>query len=353
MKLFLPSASALLIALAISGCSDPSFTVKGTIDGAEGNTLVLERADHAGIWVPLDSTGLKKSGNFSFSHIAPADPEIYRLSLNGKYIYFPVDSVETISIDASAAGFATDYTVTGSQQAEIMARFEKELIAAAPRLSNPDSANSFKRHIFTEYLQDARGSVVSYYILTKTIDGQPLFRIPEDGRYIAAVATAFREYRPDDPRLDLLTASATSARRSGNAAAGRRHIVEAEEISYIDITLPDTSGTDRTLSSIAGKGKPTILLFTNLTDPATPALNAELRKLGGVDIYNVSFDDDQLAWRNAASNLPWTCVYASASQAPSIITNYQLNALPAIYIIDAGGTLQARCANLTDLRRHL
>lgn len=353
MKISIPAAAALLLAITATGCSDPSFTVKGTIEGAEGKTLILEHADHAGIWVALDSTHLKKSGSFSFSHIAPADPEIYRLSLDGRYVYFPIDSIETITIDAPAADFATGYTVSGSEQAQQLARFEKQLIKAAPSLDIPDSARAFKRRVFTEYLQNARGSVVSYYILTKTINGQPLFRVPEDGRYIAAVATAFREYRPDDPRLGLLTESATQARRADNAASGRHHVVEASEISYIDISLPDTSGAEKALSSVAGKGTPTVLIFSNLSDPATPALNAELRKLRGVNIYNVSFDADQLAWHNAAANLPWTCVYASDSQAPGVISSYQVNALPTIYVIDAAGNLRARCTDMADLRRNL
>ncbi len=349
------AAFAFAAAIMLGGCTEPSFKVKGTVEGAEGSTLVLERPDHAGIWVGIDSVELKDNGKFSFSQMAPADPEIYRLRLKGDYIYFPVDSVETITIDARAPRFATDFSIAGYDQAVALGKFEKELIAKAAVLDNPDSARNFKRHVYTAYLQDARGSVVSYYILTKTINGQPLFRLPDDSRYFAAVATAFREYRPSDPRLQLLTETATASRRQTQRELpdSVRRILQANAAGYIDIALPDVDGKDVKLSDKAGKGSATLLVFSNLSDPATPALNAELRKLQGVQIYNVGLDDDQLAWRNAAANLPWTCVYATDTDAATLVRDYQVAALPTIFVIDAAGNLTARCTSMADVRAHL
>lgn len=353
MRIF-PSLLAILAAGAmLTGCSDPEFTVKGKISDADGKTIILEKADHAGLWMAIDSTKIKKSGAYSMSTIAPSDPEIYRLRLADQYVYFPVDSIETITIDAPAAKFATDFDISGSEQAVEMGNFEKELIAAAPVLSNPDSARNFKRRVYTSYLQHARGSVVSYYILTKTVNDQPLFSVPEDARYFAAVATAMRSFRPNDPRLELLTNTATGARRADPSKAKTGTTLTATEIGYFDMDLPSTDNSMIALSSIAGKGTPTILLFSDLSDPATPALNAELRKLSGVNIYNIGLDNDQLQWKNAAANLPWTCVYANDSDAADIVSKYQVSALPTMFIISGSGTITARCTSLADLRRNL
>lgn len=346
-------AAALLGASLLTACSDPEFTVKGTIADGAGKTLTLEKADHAGIWVAVDSTEIKSSGAFSMKRITPGAPDIYRLGLDGKYIYFPVDSIETITVDAPADRFATDFTLSGSEQAKDMETFEKELIAYAPNLSNPDSAANFKRRVFTKYLKDAKGSVVSYYILTKTVADQPLFSTTDDAKYFAAVATSMRQYRPDDPRVELLTRTATAAQRAKSAESGKQHVIEAPEISYIDIDLPSTDGKDVKLSSVAGHGQPVVLIFSDLSNPDTPALNAELRKLQGVKIYNVGFDNDQLEWRNAAVNLPWTCVYANDTETARLIGSYQVSDLPTIFLIDASGNLKARCNSLAELRRQL
>lgn len=353
MKIFIYFTVALLSASMLSACSDPEFTVKGTITDGAGKIITLEKADHAGFWIPLDSTEIKSSGAFSMSQIAPIAPEIYRLKLDGNYVYFPIDSIETVTVEAPAAHFATDFTLSGSENAKDLENFEKELIAYASKLQNPDSARNFKRRVYTEYLQNAKGSVVSYYILTKTIGDEPLFSTTGDTQYFAAVATAMREYRPNDPRLELLTRTATTGRRAKSAEAGNHRVIEAPEISFIDIDLPSTDGKNIKLSSLTGKGEPVILIFSDLSNANTPALNAELRKIPGVKIYNVGFDDDQLQWRNAAINLPWTCVYANDTDAGKLVGDYQIAEIPTIFLINSTGNLEARCSSIEDLRKRL
>ncbi len=49
-----------------------------------------------------------------------------------------------------------------------------------------------------DYIRDGQGSIVSYYVLTKTHGGKALFdpEDPSDTKYYAAVATQFQEFRP-------------------------------------------------------------------------------------------------------------------------------------------------------------
>ncbi len=335
----------LAVLLGAVSCQDPSFSIKGEIEDAEGKSVVLEKADNAGIWMPLDSTQLKANGKFSFSGHAPAAPEIYRLAMDGKYIYFPIDSIDHLTLHASASDFATGFTLEGSENAANMAAFEKQLIASAPNLSNPDSAKNFKRRVYARFLQNARGSVVSYYILTKTLDGKPLFDITDDSGYFAAVATGFRQFRPSDPRCQLLEETATRGMRQKAEAAGKRRVLQAEEINYFPISLPDEKGENVSLGDVAGKGVPTILLFSDLSDPATNDINSRLRPLveqARIRVYNVGLDADQLVWRNAAKNLPFSTVYANVSDASKVCGSYQVASLPTFFIIDASGVLSSR-----------
>lgn len=342
--------------MALTACTDPSFKIKGEIEGADGGSVILEKADHAGYWIPIDSARLSGSGSFSISSPAPDAPQIYRLDYNGEYVYFPVDSIETITLKAPAERFATDFSLEGSDNATALAKFEKELIAFTPYFSNPDSLNNFKRRVYTAYLQDAKGSVVSYYALTKTIGNRALFGDEGDDRYFAAVATSFRQYRPNDPRTVLLEETATRLRRDRNARAGRKTVVEANEINIIEIALTDEDGRPTPLSKAVG-GKPTLLMFCQLTDPATPALNAALRSKtqnGAFKVYQVGLDGSRLDWRNSAKNLPWTTVYGgSPEDVATLAQSYQLAQLPAFFIIDAAGNLTDRAYNLDDALRKL
>lgn len=343
------SLAYLALAIIAAGCQDPSFSIKGEIEGGEGKSLILEKADNAGQWVVLDSTQLKSNGKFSFSSHAPGAPEIYRLAMDGNYIYFPIDSIENLTLKTSAANFARDFKLEGSENAVNLAAFEKQLIAAIPNLSIADSANNFKRRVYSQFLQHAKGSVVSYYILTKTVNDRLLFDPAEDARYFAAVATSFRQFRPGDPRCLLLEEIATRGMRQKAKAAGKHRVVEAEEINFFPISLPDEAGNRVALEDIAGKGTPTILLFSDLSDPNTNNINSELKKLvdqGRVKVYNVGLDSDALLWKNAAKNLPFTTVYANVSDASAVCAKYQVSAVPTFFIINSAGELTSRHSDI-------
>lgn len=347
----------ILILCSATSCSGPKFRISGNIEDAEGELLLLEKPDHAGIWTAVDSTRLGKSGKFSFSRNAPEAPEIFRLVLGSQFIYFPIYSIEHLQLIATAGNFGSDFVLSGSDQAEALASFERDLHKALPHLQNPDSAETFKRRIFTTYLQNARGSLTSYYILTKTIGDKPLFSEPSDRRYIAAVATAYRNFRPSDPRTPLLENIAKATQRDAFRSEGKVTSIEAPELDYPAITLPDAQGKEISLSTVVGKGAPTLLLFTDLSAPETPALNASLRKLcldGNLKVYNVGMDADRVAWRQAVASLPFTCVYGgSPAQTSRLALDYQLRQLPAMFLFDAAGNLTARVADLQQLKKIL
>ena len=95
----LPTLMAvLMMCLAAVSCSDHEFKVKGKIDGAREQAVIMEKSDFQGRWIVVDSTHISPSGTFSFKAPSPGAPEVYRLSIDGDYIYFPVDSVETVSV---------------------------------------------------------------------------------------------------------------------------------------------------------------------------------------------------------------------------------------------------------------
>lgn len=358
-----PAILCAMLALAgATSCSDPSFKVKGEISGlpsddASRGAVVLEMADHAGYWVPVDSAELGKSGKFSISAPAPAAPQIYRLAYKDQYIYFPVDSTETVTVDASASVFATGFTLEGSDNAEAMEKLEKKIIAFTPHMGEADAVRDFKRSLYTEYLQNAKGSVVSYYVLTKTVGGKPLFGDTSDYPYFAAVATAFRQFRPGDPRTLLLENTARQLHSRRLEESGRQTVVQAAETGVIDISLTDRDGNPAPLSQNIGGGKKTLLMFTVLGAPDSPAVNATLRShynAGEFNIYQVGLDRSRLDWRNAAQNLPWTTVYGGAEKDAAYLGSiYNITEVPTYFIIDASGALTDRAQSLDDAIRLL
>ena len=355
-RYFVAMASITAIALA-GGCGEKGFKIEGQLADSNGDKVLLEKADYSGYWTIVDSTRTDKKGNFKFSQPQQSGPEIFRLTLDDKYIYLPVDSTETLTVTSSKGQFGHNFTVTGTEQAERMAQFEKDLIAFVPNIDNADSLKNFKRRIYNEYMHDGRGSVMTYYILTKTIGNRALFDpSTEDYRYIVAVANNYKHFRPDDAHAPFLLNLAMAAQRHHNDQNGIRTVINAEEIKVLEIALNDENGKEQKLTDMVGKGKPVVVAFTLMRDGVTPEINrqlAELYKAGRVDIYNVSPDRDQYGWREAASNLPWTTVLDPSAGQDKVFLQYNVGQLPTFFIYNANGELTARCASVKEIREKL
>lgn len=358
-SIFYVIAASILSAVSLSSCKDSSFKIEGEIEGAAENSVILEKSDFYGQWIPLDSARLSKSGKFKLSWAAPAAPEIYRLVYGGRYIYFPIDSTENLKLKTTAAGFGKDFSLEGSEKAVTLANFEKEF-NNLPATISADSLNSFKKIVFSKYMLEPQGSIVGYHILTKIKGGKQLFdpTVPEDIKYFAAVATGFKSMRPDDPHTALLERTSLQAIKERNAKLGKILEIAGEEVSMIDITLPDETGKEIKLSDVAGKGKPVVLIFSFLTGEDSPAINYQLSQIynknkGNVEFYHVSPDPDQYSWREAAVNLPWVTVFDNEGAYSGISRKYNVGGFPTFFIYDAEGNLKSRAESFDQIEKQI
>lgn len=359
MKFFKIAFSFALLSTIVCACShEPKFKVSGEVEGAEGESLVLEKSDFYGRWIAVDSTRVKKSGSFEIKADAPASPEIYRLSLGDRFIYFPIDSIESLKIKSSSADFGSKFELTGTPMAENLAAFERELLA----MNATDSASlaNFKRDVYSKYIKDNGASILSYYVLTKIYNGRPLYdpATREDAKYYAAVATQFELRRPNDPHGRMVHEVAVNAMRNHNVGRGAKNVMEATELKIIDIALPDADNVVRKLSDYVGKGKPVVVVFSMMNAADSPNFNRQLAqiynsKAGAVEFYQISFDTGQYEWRNAVRSLPWVNVIDPNGTASNALRDYNVGTLPAVFIYNAAGELTDRPESLDDLAKKL
>lgn len=346
---------AALAAIAVAACSgNGKWTVSGQIDGAEGQTMVLEASTN-GRWYPLDSVKLPSSGKFSISHQAIGYPDIYRLRLDGKSLYFPIDSIESVNVISKADAFDVDYTITGSRAADMLMDVDRRVMKAAAERGAAElpTDTALKRELGQLMLSDPAG-IVSYYILNKKVGGVALYNPGDkfDNRVIGAVANAFSTLRPNDPRTQLLKSLfLTNRPRSASAPTDT---ISAVEVPLLEINLYDNTGKQQSLREAAASNKVVILDFTVYGAEASPAYNAELNKAyeryhkAGLEIYQIGFDDNEYQWRQAAKNLPWITVYNSSTDGLDNLLRYNVGSLPAAFII-ANGEIAERITDLSTL----
>lgn len=348
---------AVAAGMLVTSCGEAEFKIKGEIYGADDTSVVLEKSDFHGRWIAIDSTRTSSNGSFTIKRPAPAAPEVFRLSIGDKFLYVPIDSTETVTVTSSLDKFGTEFSLTGSQKAETLEKFEKDVMDLPANIS-ADSLNAFKKQVYAKYLMNAQGSVVSYYILTKYVGNKPLYdpQNDDDVKYFAAVATGFKQLRPDDPRTALLEQTSKDALKRKGAASGIRYEIQAEEMTVIDIELPDENGKNQRLSDVVKNGKPTVVIFSVLTHPDSPALNIELSKFynsRNVNFYQVSLDPDQYAWREAAKNLPWITVFDPDGEYSKAAARYNVGTLPTYFIYSAAGELSDRANTIDELRKKI
>ena len=364
-----------VVSLVLAACKrQADFTVEGVVSGADGQVMYLENVGVSSVET-LDSVRLTAAGEFRFERPRPAYPDFYRLRLNNQLINFSIDSTETISFVADAETFATSYRVEGSENCKAIKNitlaqldanqaigrarraYEADQLADTAYARQVEEAVGAYKEVARRYIYSAPMSAAAYFALFQQIDGLLLFDLydKEDSKAYGAVATSLDHFYPESPRTKHLY---NLALQSIKVIRSQRPVnldnVKREEVGYVDIELPDIQGVSRKLSALA-PGNIVLLNFTAYMSEWSPALNMALGELyveyhdKGLEVYQVSLDGDVHFWKNAASNLPWTCVRDPQTVYSQVAALYNVKQLPVIFVLDRSGNLVKRVDDMKNL----
>ncbi len=351
------AALGAMAALAACHKAPAGWTVEGRIDGADDSRLALE-AFNNGRWYVIDSITAGDDGSFSYAADAPAAyPEIMRLSLDGSSVYFPVDSIDHITVTGAAATFDRS-RVSGSYAAAGMQSLDS-IINATVESRGVEAVVSpeVKRQLVAQALTDTTAMSL-YYLMNKTVGNTPIFDTsnPGDVRYYGALAQRFATEHPDDPRTAYLAGVYGKARQDHSGKVTQLAVPVA---TLFDIVRYDAKGTEHSLAEMASHGGVTVLSFTAYDTDGSAAYNVLLNDAwekyhnAGLDIYQLAFDEDETMWKIRAANLPWTSVWNSPADGTDVLLQYNVGVLPMTFIIDREGNLAERVADPAQLQKTL
>lgn len=342
--------------LALIGCQHtPTFTIEGTITHANGETLYLE---HTGLvkTTALDSCVLDANGDFKLHAVAPEHPDFYRLRIASQSLPLAIDSTEIVAITASRDSLSHTLAIEGSDNSLAIAQ-----LRATARTA---SREQLREHAKTIIVTNPR-SLAAYYAVFLKQGGQYIWNIFDaaDRRMYQAVATSFNVWMPNYERTKALYAQVTDilkAEREMQQQAAMRQLINDAENTVLDISLTDDNGIAQSLTDL--RGKLIVLDFSAIEMEQSQGYIFELRELynryhnRGVTIYSVSLDRNKLLWEDGVVNLPWTNVYAG-EQAIEVMTRYNVQSIPTLFLLDRKGNVQGRYTNFeqldADIRKHL
>lgn len=350
--------TALTIPAVVACSGGNGWSVSGTVDGAADSTIYIEGST-AGGWYTIDSVTVNSNGSFDFRAAEAAEtPSVFRLRMADKYIYFPVDSIEEVTVTAKHPGFGTSYSLSGNIYAPGFARVDS-LINAAVAASGDAGAltdPNLKRDISLIINQDTT-CLVAYYAVGKTIAGRPLYSLTDkaDLRLVANAANTFSQRRPNDPRGKELQQRWMAGRRAIGAIRGVN--AEAELISRpkADLKRFDAQGKEHDFDKVVTRGNgPTILSLTCYTSEQSPALTAALKQVyntyhsAGLEIFQVSYDANEVDWKRSAANMPWISVWNAPRDNVQALLAYNadpINNVPVSFIFNSKGELVERVSD--------
>lgn len=369
------------MAALMASCSNaPQFHIEGTIEGAADSMLYLEANTLEGIQ-SIDSARIKSDGTFAFAASKTEEnPEFYALRIGKERIQFAVDSTETIRVQASYPALLGKINIEGSEQSAKMqeiSRLQQQLqrqIIAIERNEDllPGDAtdsiaaliNACKERLKNDYIyQDPRAAYAYYAVCLSFSDlagNYQLFnpfRDRKDVRCYAAVATAWDGLWPDAPRTQQICNMAIKGLENTAPVQQRALEIDESKVSetgIIDIELPDINSRMHKLSSL--KGKVVMLDFTMYGAKESAQRTRLMRDLynkyhaQGLEIYQISLDDDTHFWKFSVENLPWICVHETDGQATN---SYAVGTLPTFFLINRQNEIVRRSDFVKNLEEEI
>ncbi len=364
-----------MAAASFAAACTPSAKIEGVIENAASSEVVVKLLD-VNVFEVLDTVAVDASGNFSYKvELEKGQPEfIYLFHKDRKIASLLLESGDKVGVKADTLG---NYEVEGSEECIKLLQIEKDYAAASGRLdaiaakiqaAGDKDVSDLAREMSREYVDYYRNSVKYILQNSKSLTCVPVLyhnfgpELPVFGQSTDAIhfintADSLATVYPDSKYVKALRKEAE--RRFGYLSL-ETQLKNAEEIGFPDVELPDLNGNKVKLSEVDAK---VIMLY--FWDP----LQAEQKMFNldvleslysdyssrGFEIYQAALCADKSAWAGIVKgqNLPWINVCDGLGGASSYITTYNLQALPAIYVISEGSLVDGGATDEKSFRKLL
>lgn len=369
----------LLLLLLVAACapSSENIEINGQFFGRGKQTVILEQLSPTGSAI-IDSTRTSDDGSFSLQiDKTPQIPTFYNLYLGDSYVPLLLEDGEKVTVSAVGNIF-NNYNVEGSQGSLLIREFNTLLRDATLELDSlmtiyeaSDDNQVMQQEIGREYGQKyirLKRDVIKFVIgnanslaallplYHPNANGEYIFDQPEDYIYFQLVSDSLMAKYPTSPY-------ALSMKKDMQLITNAQHtdslLASLDESSFPEIEMYDASGKLQKLSDNLGK---VILIDFTASEPTElKILNRELvelyEKVNNSDfvVYQIWLDANKAQWLKSVSDsrLPWISVNDFMGSSSPVVRTYNINKIPANYLINQQGDIVARDLNVDELEKML
>ena len=356
--------------IAFSSCKDNNFSVSGQFENASGETIIFQRLNLNGT-EHIDSMKIKKDGSFEFEANKLMEPTFFQVTINpNRTLVLLIDSTENILVKGDMKAFDASVQVLQSEGSKELLKINKKAadlqksiqskLKEINDLTHEDSfkkeqlqgeinkeIEAYKEYIYNYIFENPR-SFVSYYALFQNILDLPIFDVmdPKDHISFATLATSLNMLYPESERVKHLYQYVLDAKATMKQQKLSNILLDnAETVGSPEIEENDIDGNKVKLSDL--RGKVVLLSFWAAWDEASRKENKNILKVynkyhsKGFEVFQVSLDKSKVLWESAIKqdNLPWINVSDLKYTSSYWARLYNINKIPANYLISKNGDL--------------
>ena len=356
----------LLFVLIASSCSfGKKIDIGGVVEGLQEGSVVLKILQ-INVQNVVDTVAVSGGGNFTYTIQNPSPtPEFYYLYHNDRKIASLLLSAgDRVRIATDTLGENT--VVEGSPESNLLMALEKSsadirreydnlIVSLANADTEQDSTtiNYALGALYVKQKQEAIRSIFSnpssmtnIMLLYQRFPGDiPVFADYTDRFIFQRIYDSLKILYPNSPYLYRLRDEIAYREQ---AEALNEKLTTVSEISFPELSLPDTNSERQSLRAL--EGKVILLSFWTITDVNQKTINLDFKDLyekyhlRGFEIYQVSVDVDKTAWATVIKEqeLPWINVCDGLGSNSVALVTYNVTTVPTNFIIDKSGMIVGR-----------
>lgn len=352
-------ALGIIAILSLAACGQKGAVVSGTLDNAEGETILLERLSSTDATVK-DSIEIGSNGKFKLADPELTDPGFYRIRIGqNNFVILLLDDGETAEVSGNALDFYKSYEVSGSEGSVKLRSLDKRMrqdyeMTDSLRKSfmqlqasgqyNMDSVKQSIDQIFLA-AQEEKVAFVEQFISENpsslaTLSAVQALKFDDNVELFEAVASNLSAAYPNSDYVKQFKKQLVNLRAQQQAEAKTGIGAVAPEII---VQTPD--GETIKLSDF--KGKITMIDFwaswckpCRMENPNVVRVYNQYKDKG-FEIFGVSLDKDKDKWIEAIQQDGLTWKHGSELQfwQSSFVPAYNLNGIPMTYLLDENGVI--------------
>ena len=360
--------AVITVIISCNKAGENEYIISGTVKGiADGKTVVLEKQDEMGQFIPMDTVKVK-DGKFMMKGSAK-EPEIMLIqveAIQGKVPFVLENGDIDIIVDKDSlqkSKFSGTFNNdVFSKFNDDLTKFQKEL---QKKLMTFQTANMAKM----KAAQEAKDTIVINKLMKEyqgmQKEGMEFYVKFAEGNPKALLSALIVDSMLNDPSVDVARAKKIYASFSPelkNYKPGKSiqtklnkigkpvTVAAAANVGNVapDFTAPNPEG--KSISLKQSLGKVTIVDFwaswckpCRAENPNVVALYAKYHAKG-LNILSVSLDKEASAWKAAIAKdkLTWNHVSNLKEFEDPIALQYGINAIPTIFVLDAKGVIIAK-----------